>query len=180
MAQKGSVGTLTLRLSVLSTRTALFLPIYSTIMWLSVLVPDLYLALQIPTALFEGYSFYCFFMMIVYNLGGPQAAIDVMRHLKSTPVCNTICSCNCCPTDPGFFYLRVNSALFHLQTTRCVIVFVSVIFSYLNMKAAAAVLAFLSLFFVANGFLSLVNFCKYLLILYMELFECNIVVCILN
>lgn len=160
-AQKAYLGTLTLKLSVLSTRTALFLPIYATIMWLSLVVPDIYLALQIPTALFEGYSFYCFFAMIVFNLGGPQGCVDVMRHLKTTPVCNTVCSCNCCPEDAGFFYLRVNSALFHLQTTRCVIVFISVICSYVGLKAPATVLAFISLFFVANGFLSLVNFYYY-------------------
>ena len=43
------------------TRTSQFLPIYATIMWLSVVAPDFYLPGQIPIAIAEGYSFFCFF-----------------------------------------------------------------------------------------------------------------------
>jgi hypothetical protein len=154
-SQKSHVLSSTLKLSVLSTRTALFLPIYSTLMWLSLVVPDLYIGVQLPLAMFEAYSFFSFFAMVVTNLGGPQGCVDVMRSLNRQAYCNC-----CCPVEAGKFYLRVNNAIFHMLTTRVVVVFITVISNYLGSKVVTIIFSLVSLFLVANAFLSLVNFCK--------------------
>jgi hypothetical protein len=156
-AQKGHVTASTMKLSVLSSRTALFLPIYTFLMWLSLMVPDLYLGLQLPMAAFEAYSFFSFFAMVVTNLGGPQGCVDAMRSMKRLPYC----SC-CCPEDAGKFYLRVTSAIFHMLTTRVVIVFITVISGYVGAKVVTVIFSLVSLALVANAFISLVMFCKYL------------------
>lgn len=65
----------TKRLQVLACRTALCIPIYAFIIFISLLAPAAYEGLQIPITLFEGYSFYCFFALLVNNLGGPDATL---------------------------------------------------------------------------------------------------------
>lgn len=44
----------TLRVQILSTRTALFLPTYAIVIWLSLVFPSLYMLLEVPISVAEG------------------------------------------------------------------------------------------------------------------------------
>ncbi len=72
------------RLYVLSTRASLALPVYAAVMLLSLIYPLTFYALKVPVAFFEGYSFYCFFAMIIENLGGRNRAVKVSNSEKYT------------------------------------------------------------------------------------------------
>ena len=47
----------TLRVQILSTRTALFLPTYAIVIWLSLVFPSLYMLLEVPISVAEGINF---------------------------------------------------------------------------------------------------------------------------
>lgn len=151
----------TLRILTLSTRTAIFLPVYSVIIWLSLVVPVLYVPLEVPTALAEGFCFYCFFTMVVANLGGPCETVILMEERK--PLC---CSC-CCPSTPVLFFKRVQAALFHVMWTRTAVVLASAICTLVAHSSqtyrnpaflASLILTVLSLALLVNGFGSLILF----------------------
>jgi len=151
----------TLRIQTLSTRTAIFLPVYSVIIWLSLVVPVLYVPLEVPTALAEGFCFYCFFTMVVANLGGPCETVILMEARK--PSC---CSC-CCPSTPVLFFKRVQAALFHVMWTRTAVVLASAICTLVAHSSqtyrnpaflASLILTVLSLALLVNGFGSLILF----------------------
>lgn len=55
----------TSRIQILSTRTALFLPIYVILMCTALVRPRSFQAVQVLIAVTEGYSFYCFFVLLV-------------------------------------------------------------------------------------------------------------------
>lgn len=157
----------TLRIQVLSTRTAIFLPVYSIIIWMSLVVPVLYVPLEVPTALAEGYCFFCFFTMVVTNLGGPSETIAVMEETGRQP----LCPC-CCPTTSLGFFKRVQTALHHFLWTRSLVVFASVICTFVAHKSqsyhnvaflASLILTVLSLLLLVNGFGSLVMFYELLM-----------------
>lgn len=97
------------RLTILVTRTALFLPLYALCLLISVARPEALGALQIPIAFVEGYSFYCFLTVLVTNLGGPEKAVEA---LQGRPL---ICCTSCCPTEPDKFYNKVVWAVFFLH-----------------------------------------------------------------
>ena len=151
------------RIQVLSTRTALFLPVYSIIMWISLVAPNAYLPLEIVIAFAEGYSFYCFFGMVVKNLGGPDGAILSMEVSGRQPYC--LC---CCPDTPTKFFNRVRNSLLHVFITRSMFVLASSVCLMISNGNGAKGLVFvlgltfaiIALAFLVNGFLSLVVFCK--------------------
>lgn len=66
-AQLLSFQRATSRIQTLSTRTALFLPAYTILILISLLYPSVFIALQVPIAVAEGYSFYCFFVLLVIS-----------------------------------------------------------------------------------------------------------------
>lgn len=53
--QHGFLKESTLRLQQLSTRTSMFLPAYSFFMWISLIAPEVGVALEIPVSIVEGY-----------------------------------------------------------------------------------------------------------------------------
>ena len=159
-------------IQIISTRTALFLPCYAVIMYISMLVPVLFLPLQVPISIAEGYSFFCFFKMVVTNLNGPNKAIDFLdgvfggKRAKGEQI-----TCfSCCPQTGTKFYNQVVNALWHFIGTHTIIVMISVIFQFLRRSAQAEdedkkardyfIVAILftvfSLALLGNGFLSLV------------------------
>jgi hypothetical protein len=148
----------TQRLTVMSTRTALFLPLYAGLMYLSLCAPVIYVALTIPITMIEGYSIYCFFAMIVTNLGGPQATVNFMRQSGK----DLACSC-CCPTDQLIFYRKATWSLFHLFFTRTILVTLSAICFYSDKKVGKALYAVFSLVsavLLFYGVICLVLLCK--------------------
>jgi len=157
----------TLRIQLLSTRTAIFLPVYSVIIWVSLVAPILYVPLEVPTALAEGYCFYCFFTMVVTNLGGPSETVAVMEETGRRP----LCPC-CCPSTPPRFYKRVQSGLFHMLWTRTAVVLASAVCTMVAHKSqtyhnpaflASLILTVCSLLLLINGFASLVLFYEVLM-----------------
>lgn len=144
------------RLQILSTRAASCLPVYALIMFLSLVRPDAYTALEVPIAIFEGYSFYCFVALVVENLGGPLQTVKHMRG-NGKDLC---CTC-CCPTDRENFYNRVLSGVFHFLTTRTVVTLVSVICDYSGTKLGKKLYIIFSLVafcILVNGILGVVVF----------------------
>ena len=153
----------TLRIQTLSTRTAIFLPVYSVIIWVSLVFPVAYVPLEVPTALAEGYCFYCFFTMVVTNLGGAAETVAVMEESGRRPFC---CPC-CCPPVPALFFQRVQTALFHCLWTRTAVVLASTVCTFVAHTSqtyanpaflASLILTVLSLALLVNGFGSLVLF----------------------
>ena len=88
----------TLRISVLACRTAVFLPAYSSIMWLSLVMPSLYLMLQVPISIAEGFCFISFFAMLTANLGGAKKTSNVLTRLFDEGKRPLI---QCCCPDSG-------------------------------------------------------------------------------
>jgi hypothetical protein len=158
-----------LRLSVLSCRTALFLPTYSFIIWLSLIVPWLYFPLEVPISVAEGYSFYAFFALVTTNLGGARKACAVLEKLFGDGK-RPLCPC-CCPSKGTVFYRRVYNALWHFINTRTVFVLISVVLQCIftfnenldaarlrRMKIASYLLTAIALILLGNGFGSLVMY----------------------
>lgn len=144
------------RLQVLVTRTSLFLPIYSLLIYISYLVPAAYDGIQVPIAMSESYFFLCFFVLIVENLGGPLAAVKIIS-VASRPI---FCPC-CCPTNYGDFYIRVRNNLMGVFITRNLVVIAQAIASYFTSKIAKVItvlLALISFVLVVRGFMSLAMF----------------------
>jgi hypothetical protein len=152
------------KLLVLNTRTAMFLPFYAFFILICVASPESLPAVNVPITLMEGYSFYCFFTMIVINLHGPNNALAVFRASgKELACCNS-----CCPTDDVKFYQKTVWALFHVVVTRTVVVIIAAIAFYSNTKAGNAVYVICNALGTVILFYSLTHlvlFCKFFLFL---------------
>lgn len=149
------------RLVTLNVRTALFLPLYSLALFLAIVKPNALAGLNIFITFVEGYSFFCFYNLIVYNLGGPLKAVEAFEKADKNLIC-----CNAtCPKDGKTFYKRTVWALFHFLVTRTIIITGSTIASYgaRNEKVGRAVSAILSLVATVILFVALIHivlFCK--------------------
>ena len=153
------------RLNVLTARTALFLPFYAVFMWFSLLAPAALPAFGIFLAFMEGYSFYCFFTLLVTNLGGPVATVEFLKEANRPLVC---CSCFC-PSDMVAFYKKTTWAMFHFLFTRTGITVVSAIAFYSGTNAGRVLFIVLNLLATVLLFyclVHLVNLCKSLSSLY--------------
>lgn len=146
------------RLTILITRTAMFLPLYSFFMLISVAAPRALGAMQIPIAIVEGYSFYCFLTVLVENLGGPD---KVVQALQGRPL---ICCTSQCPTEPDKFYNKVVWAVFWFVSLRPVVVILGAICDYAKSKAAQLLyllFTLLALAILVRSILHFVLFCKF-------------------
>ena len=158
----------TLASQINASRTALFLPTYAVIMFLSLVIPVLFLPLQIPISIAEGYSFFCFFAMIVNYLGGPNRVVERTQSkfndgkLPIFPFC--------CPETGLAFYTRTLRALYHFIITRTGFIFVAVILQmvmkyadlskrqHVGVQVMSIIFQVVSLGFLVNAFMSLVIF----------------------
>lgn len=150
------------RLIILNTRLALFLPLYGILIYVSLAVPVLYLAFEVPIALIEGYSFYLFFVLMVTNLGGPTETVNYLN-ASNKPL---FFHC-CCPTTKRKFYRQATWNLFHIVVTRVCVIFLSVICSYFAKKYRLAKLlsvlfSLIALIQLIYGLAAVVNLCKFL------------------
>ncbi len=129
------------KLSVLVVRLALFLPLYAFFIYLGLFKPHALDGLNIPISVIEGYSFYGFFCMIVYNLGGPANTVKIFRDVGKPLIC-----CNsCCPADHIRYYKKATWAMWHLVVTRVIIVILSAIGFYSGTRGGNAASALLGL-----------------------------------
>jgi hypothetical protein len=141
--QSQNIRAETRRLQVLTARTGLFLPYYAFMLLISLWAPDAYPFLLILITMMEGYSFYCFFLTIVENLGGPAKIVEIMK--ESTK--DYFCCGACCPPDKTAFYKKATWSMFYLLFVRTVIQILCAICIYSGSKAGK----------VLDGLLSLVN-----------------------
>lgn len=160
----------TYRLTVLCVRAALFLPLYAIFIYLSVLVPSAYVLMIVVITVVEGYSFYCFLSLIITNLGGPAATVDIMHHSDR----QLVCSC-CCPSDSVIFYQKTTWAIFHLFITRSILAVFSAICFYSHTQVGKLVYVFLNCMAAAilfYGVACLVNLCKSVLVVCLNFRVC--------
>lgn len=160
------------RLVIISTRLALFLPLYSILIYISLVIPVIYVAMEVPLAIIEGYTFYTFFVLIVTNLGGPS---ETVRYLGESPK-KLIFWC-CCPLDKKRFYDKATWNVFHFLVTRVVVVFLSVICFYIESATGRAAFKVLYLVFslvafvqLIYGVASVVNLCESSFIFFFPVF----------
>lgn len=148
------------RQTVLATRAAAFLPGYAFFMWISILAPTSFTALTVLINLIEGYSFYTFFSLITYNLGGTAATVDAM--VKSGKE-YFLCTC-CFPKDDKATFFRRNSWLmFHMLFTRVALSIVGAIAYYADTdagKTVAIIIQVICAVIVITMIFHLVNLCK--------------------
>jgi hypothetical protein len=140
------------RLTILVTRTAMFLPLYSLFLLISVGKPEALGALQVPIAFVEGYSFYCFLAVLVTNLGGPEKAVEA---LQGRPL---ICCTSQCPTEPDRFYNKVVWAVFWFISLRPFVVILGAICDYAKSKAARLLYLLFTLLALAILVRSVIHF----------------------
>jgi hypothetical protein len=150
------------RLVILNVRTALFLPMYSLFMFISLCEPRALAALNVLVTIVEGYSFYGFYSLIVTNLGGPTKAVEAFKGTGKQ-----LCCCNSwCPAEHVVFYKKTTWALFHLLFTRTGFMILSAIAFYSGTTAGKALYAILSLvssIILIYALCHIILFCKSLL-----------------
>lgn len=129
------------KLSVMVVRLALFLPIYALLIYIALNAPHALVALNIPIAIVEGYTFYCFFALIVHNLGGPAQTVQYFKDSGKPLMCCT----SLCPADHIQYYKKATWAMFHLVFTRVIVIILAAIAFYSGSKAGNAISALLNL-----------------------------------
>jgi len=145
---------ITYRLIVLSTRTATFFPLCAFLIWMSLMSPSSYVMMIGVISVIEGYALYCFLCLIVSNLGGPLATIDLMRNSDRELFCGI-----CCPSDSAMFYDKATWAMFHVLVTRTIIHIFSAISFYAGTPTgllAYGILNLISAAIIIHGVLCLV------------------------
>lgn len=145
----------TLRVQILSTRTALCLPTYAFLIWVSLLAPELAPIMEVPIAIAEGFTLYSFFGMLVANCGGADNTLQEMTSANRT-------SCCCCPDSKNLFYNKVKRALWQFLFIRPVVILVAVIFEYSHVQILYLLFMIVALVQFGYGFGSIVLFCKFL------------------
>jgi hypothetical protein len=153
-----SINKKTYRISVLTARTSLFLPLYAIYLWISVLDPYTNDALEPFYAVVEGYSFFSMFALLVTNLGGPRAAVKTLR---SYPDKRTFCPCY--PQDGLALYMRVLNAMKYMFFWRVVLVVAATICVYSGLQSIYLIVTLVSLGVLLYGVVTLINFYEVLM-----------------
>ena len=113
--------------------------------------PSAYNAIAVPIAVFEAYSFKCYFNVLVTNIGGPDATVRLLLSNDKPLACGP-----CCPSDKKVFYNRILWSLFHFMYTRVIFVILAVIFQH--KRAIFLIFSFIAFVLIAFSVLSIVNF----------------------
>lgn len=148
------------RLTVLSSRAAVMLPLCSLFIFIAAMHPGSFVVMMLFVTITEGYCLYTFFALITANLGGPNGVVESIEKSEKRLLCHF-----CLPKEPIRFYRWTNWALFHLIALRGVISMISVLCFYANTKAgrqAYVVYNFLSALVLLFGMICLVNLCKHI------------------
>lgn len=146
----------TLHLQILSTRAAILLPIYSTLMFISFITPPSYEPIQVVISIGEGYSLLCLFALIVENFGSPDACISKLESNDRQP----FCWCLCYSPSMPVFYASVSWALLHALFTRPILVLAAIVSLQLGLSLVFLVFNVLAALQIVYAFITLVNFCK--------------------
>lgn len=145
----------TKRIQILNLRCAMSLPIYTILMFICLVIPRVYNAIQVPIAVVEGMVFTTFFALLTTNLGGVHTTITYLDELERGVIC---CSCACSSSKVGF-YNQVKFAQWMLLYIRPLIVLAATILQ--ENQRIYVLLNIIAFLFVVNAFLSLVLFFEY-------------------
>ena len=153
----------TYRVQVLSTRVALCLPLYAILLYIALLDAEAYEALMVVVTVIEGYAFYCFFSLLVINMGGPTETVRAMKQDNNTlcciKMCCAPCSC-CCPKDITKFYNQASMLIWHFMITRSIVICFGAVCFYTGTTVGHAlyvVSALVGFVMLVSALLSLVN-----------------------
>jgi 4-amino-4-deoxy-L-arabinose transferase-like glycosyltransferase len=138
--------------TALITRIAMFLPLYSLFMLVSVGDPNSLAGMSIPTAIVEGYSFYAFLSLLVSNMGGPS---QVVQQMQGRPL---FCCVSLCPSESDRFYNKTVWALFQFVVFRPIVVLIAAICFYSKTKAGRLLYLLFTLVALAILIRSLLHF----------------------
>ena len=118
------------RLTVLSARIAIILPLCSLFIFIAAMHPSSFVMMMLFVTITEGYCLYAFFALVTANLGGPKAVVESIEKSGKSLLCYF-----CLPAEPVRFYRWTNWALFHLIALRGVISMISALCFYAGTKA---------------------------------------------
>lgn len=167
--QWGYADSTNFRQTILSTRAALFLPGYAFLMWISVIAPPSFYAMTVLINLVEGYSFYTFFSMLLFNMGGSDKSVELLVNSDK----NYFLFGCCFPaTDKIKFYRRTAWTLFHMLFTRVVLSVIGAIAFYSDThagKVLALIIQVINAVLVVGMIVHVINFCEYLLVSHLVL-----------
>jgi hypothetical protein len=153
------------RLTVLSVRSAVFMPLYAMFIYISLIEPQAFVGLLIPITVVEGYVFYTFAVLVVTNLGGAEATVQLLKDKDDIP----LKSCGSCPCykshseDPKKFYETMTWGVFHFFFTRTFLTFLAVVSFYSGTVAGYAffkIFSILSAAVLVYAILTFILFCK--------------------
>lgn len=91
--------------------------------------------------------------MLVANLGGIDATLQLMQSNDKAPICG-------CPKDPPVFYKKVRWALYQFLVYRPVVQVLLAVCIYAGQSQIGIIFSVISLVQFLYGFLSLLSFCK--------------------
>jgi len=142
----------TTRLTVLATRTSLFLPLYALFLYISYVAPASYEAMAVPINLVEGFTFYTFMSLLVTNVGGSSEAVTYISNKEYF-----LCSCCFPSTDRTLYYRRVTWLMFHMLVTRPILSVIAAICSYSGSSVGMALFLLISVILVIIVLCSVVH-----------------------
>jgi hypothetical protein len=151
--------TKTYRLVVLCTRISLFFPLCAMFMLISLASPSAYVMMMFIITIIEGYGFLCFLVLILTNLGGPLATVELMETTQRKLVCYM-----CFPSNAVAFYQRTTSAQMYSFIGRSVLSFLAAMCFYADSSAGRHAYSFfnaISTVVLIYAVLCLVNLCMY-------------------
>lgn len=156
-AQFGQLTEKTFRVQVLIVRTGLFLPAYAWILFITLLAPNAFAGLEVLISAAEAYSLYCFFAMIIANMGGPTATIEYLKMQNKEPMCAL------CPSDPVQFYKSTCSAMWQVLFVRVFVVFVGAMAEYAGQDTIQLITQFVAIVFLVRAVMSCVFFYEHIM-----------------
>lgn len=135
------------------------LPYCAFFILMAVLDARTYVMMMVMVTLGEGYCLYAFLALIVANIGGPTAVVELMNKNEQPLLCQSVL-----PSKPAHFFRWTVWAVFHLIALRGVISLISAICFYANTTAgkhAYVVYNFLSAILLLYAMICLISLCKY-------------------
>ena len=149
-------------------RCALYIPLYSLFLYISLLIPRSYAAFEILITFVEGMALTSFFTLLVVNIGGPGATVSALLKQDAPLQCEKICGSCCgsfcgCPKDKERFYVNSTWNLFHAWWTRTVLILIAAIGDYAGTRGGRVVYIVCSVVacvLLLYAVLSLLNLCK--------------------
>lgn len=118
-----------LRIKILNLRIPMFIPLYSILIYIALCVPLLFGGMLILFSIVSGYVIYCFFVLLVTNLGGPVNAVKMLNSSNKLLWCESSC---CIPSCKLSFYRAATRAMQYCFWIRPIAFIISALIFYLE------------------------------------------------